>query len=76
MKRIVLNIPAVLFLQASGFVSTDETRYYLDGVYVEPVAKGCRLVATDGHRLGAFHAPGGFAGDARIWPGAPISWAS
>jgi DNA polymerase III subunit beta len=32
-------------------VSTDETRYNLNGVYFEPSAETLRLVATDGHRL-------------------------
>ncbi len=32
-------------------VSTDETRYNLNGVYFEPAAGELRLVATDGHRL-------------------------
>jgi DNA polymerase-3 subunit beta len=32
-------------------VSTDETRYNLNGVYFEPAAEALRLVATDGHRL-------------------------
>jgi len=32
-------------------VSTDETRYNLNGVYFEPSAEALRLVATDGHRL-------------------------
>lgn len=33
-------------------VSTDETRYSLNGVYVEQAASGAvRMVATDGHRL-------------------------
>ncbi|HEX9051840.1 MAG TPA: DNA polymerase III subunit beta [Anaeromyxobacter sp.] len=32
-------------------VSTDETRYNLNGVYFEPSADALRLVATDGHRL-------------------------
>ncbi|WP_242392652.1 DNA polymerase III subunit beta [Anaeromyxobacter oryzisoli] len=32
-------------------VSTDETRYNLNGVYFEPSAGSLRLVATDGHRL-------------------------
>jgi DNA polymerase-3 subunit beta len=37
----------------TGFaVSTDETRYNLNGVYFEPAgAGGVRMVATDGHRL-------------------------
>ena len=32
-------------------VSTDETRYNLNGVFFEPGAGSLRLVATDGHRL-------------------------
>jgi DNA polymerase III subunit beta len=32
-------------------VSTDETRYNLNGVFFEPSADALRLVATDGHRL-------------------------
>jgi DNA polymerase-3 subunit beta len=32
-------------------VSTDETRYNLNGVFFEPSADTLRLVATDGHRL-------------------------
>ncbi|MCF1479400.1 DNA polymerase III subunit beta [Agrobacterium vitis] len=32
-------------------ISTEETRYYLNGVFIEPGADGALLVATDGHRL-------------------------
>jgi DNA polymerase-3 subunit beta len=32
-------------------VSTDETRFNLNGIYVERGSNGLRLVATDGHRL-------------------------
>lgn len=32
-------------------VSTEETRYYLNGVCWSASAKGTRLIATDGHRL-------------------------
>jgi DNA polymerase III subunit beta len=32
-------------------ISTDETRYNLNGVYFEPSDEALRLVATDGHRL-------------------------
>lgn len=32
-------------------VSTDETRFNLNGIFVERGPKGLRLVATDGHRL-------------------------
>lgn len=32
-------------------VSTDETRFNLNGVFFQPVEGGVRMVATDGHRL-------------------------
>src|SRR5205085_555104 len=34
-------------------ISTEETRYYLNGIYLHEVASGpfLRAVATDGHRL-------------------------
>jgi DNA polymerase-3 subunit beta len=38
-------------------VSTDETRYNLNGVYFEPTAEALRLVATDGHRLSLAERP-------------------
>jgi DNA polymerase-3 subunit beta len=38
-------------------VSTDETRYNLNGVYFEPAAGGLRMVATDGHRLSLTERP-------------------
>lgn len=38
------------FLYMTRFTSNEETRYYLNGVFVD-LGKG-RLVATDGHRLG------------------------
>ena len=46
--------PAVLLemIERTFFaVSTDETRYNLNGVYFEPIEDALRLVATDGHRL-------------------------
>lgn len=43
-------IKASDFLYMSRFVSDDETRYYLRGVFIDLV--NGRMVATDGHRLG------------------------
>jgi DNA polymerase-3 subunit beta len=37
--------------RTSFAVSTDETRYNLNGVFFEPAAQAVRMVATDGHRL-------------------------
>lgn len=50
------NIPAGLareMIERTIFsVSTDETRYSLNGVFIEPMADNkLRMVATDGHRL-------------------------
>ena len=42
-------------------VSTEETRYYLNGIYIhaknEGAAKVLRIVATDGHRLACVESP-------------------
>jgi hypothetical protein len=46
-----LTINANLFRIAARISSVEETRYYLNGVYVEPHEKGVLLVAIDGHRL-------------------------
>ena len=50
--KVKLEADKLAFLQR--FVSKEETRYYLNGVYVEPVCEGreIRMVATDGHHLG------------------------
>ncbi len=45
-----------LFEKTRFAISTEETRYYLNGIYLHPVAAGggetkLRAVATDGHRL-------------------------
>ena len=49
--RAILN--AGLFWRASACVSTEETRYYLTGVHVEPEPKsgGAVMVSTDGHKM-------------------------
>ncbi|WP_377299775.1 DNA polymerase III subunit beta [Rhizobium sp. SGZ-381] len=47
--------PAKAFAEAlaavSFAISTEETRYYLNGIFCHPVEEGVMLVATDGHRL-------------------------
>ncbi len=45
--------------RTSFAVSTDETRYNLNGVFFEPSAEALRLVATDGHRLSLSERPMG-----------------
>ena len=50
-----------LFEKASFAISTEETRYYLNGIYLHGVKDGgearLRAVATDGHRLACIDAP-------------------
>ncbi len=48
-------------------ISTEETRYYLNGIYMHEAQGNLRAVATDGHRLAQSEAPlpdgaAGFAG--------------
>lgn len=63
----MIRINADLFRAAYVCVSTEETRYYLNGVYVEPHAdEGVILVATDGHRLVCIHDATGTASGAAI----------
>lgn len=40
-----------MIAKTSYAMSTDETRYTLNGVFLEKVADSMRLVATDGHRM-------------------------
>jgi DNA polymerase-3 subunit beta len=40
-----------LIEKTSFAISSDETRYVLNGVYLESAGAGARMVATDGHRL-------------------------
>lgn len=48
----MIRVDALLFRAAAECQSTEETRYYLNGVYVHAhPEKGALLVATDGHRL-------------------------
>ncbi|BCH33250.1 DNA polymerase III subunit beta [Mesorhizobium sp. L-8-10] len=57
-----------LFEQVQFAISTEETRYYLNGIYLHTMDDGgrsvLRAVATDGHRLarGQVEAPSGSAG--------------
>lgn len=50
-----LNIRADLYRVAAMFISDESTRYYLQGVFVEPHANGVTLTATDGHTLISIH---------------------
>jgi hypothetical protein len=51
MTDFSFSIPTDVLRAALVCVSTEETRYYLRGVHVEPDADDVVLVSTDGHRL-------------------------
>jgi len=49
---------AVMIGKVSFAMSSEETRYYLCGIYMHPVVDGqLRMVATDGHRLSRVDTP-------------------
>lgn len=53
---MTITVNAKLFRAVSLCVSTEETRYYLNGVYIHKHAKeGAVLVATDGNRMMIAH---------------------
>ena len=51
-----MPLPASLVNKVAYAVSNDETRYTLNGVFVEVGAAGLKLVATDGPRLARYSA--------------------
>lgn len=56
-----VDVDADLFRLVYGAASTEATRYYLNGVHVEPLAAGgVIMVATDGHRIYAAFDPSGY----------------
>jgi hypothetical protein len=63
-----IDVNAILFRAVNECRSYEETRYYINGVYVHPhPEKGVLLIATDGHRLACAHDKSGTCdGDAII----------
>lgn len=51
-------VPARLVYEASHFALRCETRPYLEGVHIHAAGSSARVVATDGHCLAVFDAPG------------------
>lgn len=46
-----------LIVKTSYAISTDETRLYLNGIYMQEIDSKMRIVATDGHRLALLDMP-------------------
>lgn len=66
-ETVSMSIPADDLKAVLPFKSTQDIRYYLNGVLVEKVETGgCILVATNGHILVAMHSPGAFIDQTRI----------
>lgn len=62
-----IRVNADLFRLAYVAVSTEETRYYLNGVHIEPHhERGALLVSTDGHRMVVIHDPDGICQESAI----------
>jgi hypothetical protein len=62
-----IDVNAILFHAANICRSTEDIRYYLNGVYVQPHPNGgVLLVATDGHRLVCIHDETGSCSEASI----------
>ena len=55
MKIIIANPLLALDIQIA--VSTEETRYYINGFHAEKAKEGLLLVSTDGHRMLIIHDP-------------------
>ena len=63
----MLKFDANLFRIATAAQSKEETRYYLNGVFVEPCkAGGVTMTATDGRRLLCIHDETGHADESAI----------
>lgn len=64
---MTIKCNADLFRIASKCQSIEATRYYLQGVYIEPHAvQGVMLTATDGHRMLCIHDETGSADESAI----------
>jgi hypothetical protein len=56
MTRLIISVDAKLFAACAAVQSTEEVRYYLNGVYIQPhPEKGALMCATDGHRMMVAH---------------------
>ncbi|MES2909864.1 MAG: hypothetical protein V4718_00660 [Pseudomonadota bacterium] len=56
-----LKVQARLVAAIAQFKADDDIRYYLNGVYVEPIPGGVLIIATNGHAMGIWRDPDGIA---------------
>lgn len=63
----IVEVPAQDLARVLPFRSTDDVRYYLNGVLVEPIdGGGCMLVATNGHWIAMIHSQDASTDKSRI----------
>lgn len=56
MSKVTAAFPAEIALRVLPAISDEETRYYLNGLSIEPAPSGgCFIVATNGHIMAAEH---------------------
>ncbi len=55
------------------FISTEESRYYLNGVYMHDIGSGLISVATDGRVIGKFQSGITWGMPAAIWPSRTVA---
>lgn len=63
-----IKVRAHYLKMLAPFISSEETRYYLHGIYIVPASTGVYLVATDGRRMGIIHDPDGVTNARFICP--------
>lgn len=68
------EIAPEILRQVRPAISTEETRYYLNGMYLEANDNNLRCVATDGHRLIVRNTQTPFTGPAMLVPTEVIKW--
>lgn len=53
---VVVSFPSAIVGRLRPFISTEEPRYYLNGIHIKPQPVGVRFEATNGHILGVEYA--------------------
>ena len=53
MSKFIINKEA--FIKVDAFKSKEDSRFYLQGVYITPATEGVYLIATCGHKLALWH---------------------
>ena len=51
------NILRAAMIQVKHAISTEETRYYLNGIFMQPIDGELRMTTTDGHRMAHIRVP-------------------